>query len=224
MRVTGANSIAEALKAGVVNKIYIGEHVNPRLAKILAEAKKQKIPIVKVKNLKRVEADVSPIKYYDFDFVVEKALKENGFLLFLDSIQDPQNLGAVLRTAEFFGCSGVVIPKRRAVQVTETVVEVSQGAAFHLKISRVENLANAIKKIKKYGFLVVGAEIGGDDLRSVKFTPPLALVVGGEDRGISQPVKKRCDFLVEIKGVGKTPSLNLSVAAGILLYEVRRQL
>ncbi len=224
MKVTSINSIAEALKAGVVNKIYVGEKVTPKIAKLIAEAKKQRVPVVKVRNLKRVEADVSPIKYYDFDFIVEKALKENGFLLFLDSIQDPQNLGAVLRTAEFFGCSGVVIPKRRAAQVTETVVEVSQGAAFHLKISRVENLAAHIKKVKKYGFLVVGAEVGGDDLRSIKFSPPLALVVGGEDRGISQPVKKQCDFLVEIKGSGKTPSLNLSVAAGILLYEVRRQL
>ena len=224
MKVTNINSIAEALKAGVVNKIYVGESVTPRVAKIIAEAKRQKVPVVKVKNLRRIEADVSPIKYFDFDFLVEKALKENGFLLFLDSIQDPQNLGAVLRTAEFFGCSGVVIPKRRAVQVTEAVVEVSQGAAFHLKISRVENLATHIKKVKKYGFLVVGAELGGDDLRGVKFNPPLALVVGGEDKGISQPVKKQCDFLVEIKGCGKTSSLNLSVAAGILLYEVRRQL
>jgi len=211
MRVTGINSIAEALKAGVVNKIYVGESVSPRVAKLIAEAKKQKVPVVKVKNLKRVEADVSPIKYYDFDFVVEKALKENGFLLFLDSVQDPQNLGAVLRTAEFFGCSGVVIPKRRAAQVTEAVVEVSQGAAFHLKISRVENLAAHLKKIKKYGFVVVGAEVGGDDITTVKFAPPLALVVGGEDKGISQPVKKQCDFMVGIKGVGKTQSLNLSV-------------
>jgi 23S rRNA (guanosine2251-2'-O)-methyltransferase len=133
-------------------------------------------------------------------------------------------MGAILRSAEFFGCAGVVIPKRRCVQVNETVAKVSAGAVFHLDIARVENIANTLKKLKKFGITVVGADLDGEPLKNVDLSPPLAIVVGGEDKGISKPVKKQCDFVARIEGYGKINSLNLSVAGDIVMYEFRRRL
>ena len=133
MRVKGINSVAEAIKAGVVNKIYVDERAkSKRIESIIRQAKKLGIPIIFKKVNEKIEADVSPIKYKDLEFIAEKTIREGSFLLALDSVQDPQNLGAVIRAAEFFGCGGVIIPKRRSVQVNETVVRASAGAAFHL--------------------------------------------------------------------------------------------
>lgn len=133
-------------------------------------------------------------------------------------------MGAIIRSAEFFGCSGIVIPKRRCVQINEMVAKVSAGAVFHIDIARVENIANTLKKVKKYGINVVGADLDGEPLRNVDLSQPLALVVGGEDKGISKPVKKQCDFIAKIEGYGNLNSLNLSVAGAIIMYEFRRRL
>ncbi len=231
MRVGGINSVAEALKSGKVNKVYVDKDTNnPRIREIIAMAKKRGIPVVYVprsslpKDSRGIAADISPIKYVEIDYLIDKCLRTGSFLLFLDSVEDPNNLGAVLRSAEFFGCAGVVIPKRRAVQVTDTVVRVSAGAALHLDIARVENMANALKKLKKFGVTVVGADLDGEDIINVDLSPPVAIVIGGEDRGISRPVKKQCDFIAKIPGRGKVNSLNLSVAAGIFMFEFDRRL
>jgi len=231
MKVGGINSVAEALKSGKVNKVYVAKDTrNPRVKRLEALARKKGIPVVYVSRFalppdsQGIAADVSPIKYVELDYLIDKCLRQGSFLLFLDSVEDPNNLGAVLRSAEFFGCSGVVIPKRRSAQVTDTVVRVSAGAVMHLDIARVENLANALKKLKKFGVTVVGADLDGDDIWNVDMTPPLAIVVGGEDRGISRPVKKQCDFIAKIPGKGKIDSLNLSVAAGIMMFEFNRRL
>jgi len=231
MKVGGINSVAEALKSGKVNKIYIDKDTkNPRIKQIEALARKKGIPISYVprsallRESQGIAADISPIKYVELDYLIDRCLRQSSFLLLLDSVEDPNNLGAVLRSAEFFGCSGVVIPKRRAVQVTDTVVRVSAGAALHLDIARVENLANALKKLKKFGITIVGADLDGEDIDNVDMSPPLAMVIGGEDRGISRPVKKQCDFVAKIPGKGKIESLNLSVAAGIMMFEFNRRL
>ncbi len=230
MRVSGINSVAEALKAGAVNKVYVAkESRNPRVKDLEKIARKKGVPVIYVPKAKLpsdsrgIAADISPIKYAEFDYLIEKCLRTGSFLLFLDSVEDPNNLGAVLRSAEFFGCAGVVIPKRRAAQVTESVVKVSAGAALHLDIARVENLANSLKKVKKYDILVVGADPGGEDINNVDLSPPVAIVIGGEDKGLSRPVMKQCDFLAKIPGRGRVESLNLSVAAGILMYEFVRR-
>ena len=231
MKVGGVNSVAEALKAGKVNKIFVDKDCrNPRVLEVVAKAKRMGIPIVYVprsalpKDSKGICADIAPIKYVDVDVLIERCLKLGSFLLFLDSVEDPNNLGAVLRSAEFFGCAGVVIPKRRSAQITDTVVRVSAGAVLHLDVARVENIANVLKKLKKYGITVVGADLDGEIIDNVDMSPPLAIVVGGEDRGISRPVKKQCDFIAKIPGKGKVGSLNLSVAAGIMMYEFNRRL
>jgi 23S rRNA (guanosine2251-2'-O)-methyltransferase len=229
MKVMGINSVVEALKSGNVNKIFVlKDTTNPRIKEIVALAKKKKIPVVYTpqlpKDARGVMAEISPIKYKDVDTIVDKCVREGSFILFLDSVEDPQNMGAIMRSAEFFGCAGVVIPKRRCVQVNETVAKVSAGAVFHLDIARVENLANTLKKLKKFGITVVGADLDGEPLRNVDLSPPLAIVVGGEDKGLSKPVKKQCDFIAKIEGYGKINSLNLSVAGAIIMYEFRRRL
>ncbi len=229
MKVKGINSVKEALKAGRVNKIFVlKDYKNPRIAEIVSLAKKRKVPVIYTPELPKdsrgVMAEISPIDYKDVEKIVEKCVREGSFILFLDSIEDPQNMGAIIRSAEFFGCAGVVIPKRRCVQINETVAKVSAGAIFHVDIARVENLANTLKKLKKFGINVVGADLDGEPLKNVDLSPPLAIVVGGEDKGISKPVKKQCDFIARIEGYGNVNSLNLSVAGAIIMFEFRRRL
>lgn len=223
MKVKDLNSIFEALKEGRVNKILYSEGRSRRIQEILNMAKKKGVPVYKVQVKDRIVADVSPVKYSGFDEIVRKAIGDNSFILFLDNVVDQRNIGACIRTAEFFGAAGVVIPKRRGGGIGEGALRASAGAVFHIPIARVENIASALKKLKKYGFMTVAADLDGEDLRNVSFTNPAAIVVGGEDKGVSQPVKKQCDAVVKILGSGKTSSLNLSIAAGILMYELCRQ-
>jgi len=223
MRVCGVNSVMEALRSGRVLKIYYSSE-SPKIMELVETAKRLKIPVYKAKVPEKICADLSPISYARLENIARKALSENGFILVLDNINDPQNLGACIRTAEFFGCSGVVIRRRRGAQITESVVRASSGAVFHLSISAEENLANAVKKLKDLGFFVVAAELDGKDLRLVSMKPPLVLVVGGEDKGISRGVRKLCDEIVRIPGLGKIGSLNLSVASGIIMFEIFKSL
>ncbi len=224
MRIYGVNSVLEALRAGKVSKIYIEDSKNPKISRIVQKAKKAGVPVYKVRKLpEKIAADVSPVRYVKMEDIMEKALAERSFILVLDNIEDQQNLGACIRTAEFFGCAGIIIPNRRAAQVGEGAVRASAGAVFHVSIAREENLASALKKLKKYGFFVVGADVSGEDISNFDLSPPVVIVVGGEDRGISVPVRKQCDHIVAIQRRGKTNSLNLSVAAGIIMYEVARR-
>ncbi len=224
MRVYGVNSVLEALRAGKVNKVYVSESKNPKIIRVVQKAKKMGIPVYKLKNLpEKIAADISPVRYVELELIMEKALEEKSFILVLDNVSDQHNLGACIRTAEFFGCAGVLIPKRRAAQIGEGAVRASAGAIFHVNIAREENLVSALKKFKKYGLFVVGADLDGSDVQKFDMSPPLVLVIGGEDKGISAPVKKQCDEIVTIPGVGKVNSLNLSVAAGILMYEISRR-
>jgi 23S rRNA (guanosine2251-2'-O)-methyltransferase len=186
-------------------------------------AKKQGVPVYRVPMKEKIIADVSPVKFSGFDEIINKAISSNSFILFLDNVVDQRNIGACIRTAEFFGSAGAVIPKRKGGGIGEGALRASAGAVFHIPIARVENIASALKKLKKYGFMTLAADLDGEDLRNVSFTNPAAIVVGGEDKGVSQPVKKQCDAVVKILGSGKTSSLNLSVAAGILMYELCRQ-
>ncbi len=149
---------------------------------------------------------------------------EPPFILILDGIEDPHNFGAILRTAEASGVHGVVIRKRRQVQVTETVMKVSTGAAKEIPIARVPNIAEAISSLKEKDIVVIGVEIDGKRLyNETDFKKPVALVVGSEGFGLSRLVKERCDEIVRIPMRGKINSLNASVAAAIVMYEVLRQ-
>ena len=238
-QVEGRNSVLELLESGKdINKIFItkGEK-HGSINKIIAKAKENGIIIVeKDKNQMRqmaqnenyqgVIAIVPPYEYCEIEDILDEAKRKNedSFVLILDGIEDPHNLGSIIRTAETAGVNGIIIPKRRAACVNSTVNKVSAGAVQHMKIARVTNISDSIEKLKKAGLWICGTDINTDTYYNEQdLTGPLGIVIGNEGSGISEKVKKNCDFLVKIPMKGKVNSLNASVSAGIVIYEVLRQ-
>lgn len=234
----GRKPVFEAIKSGEeIDQIYIcfGTH-GSFIDKIKQDAKRNNIKVSQVsvakfkemagdRNTQGIIASVSDLQYYSLEEIFEQtSSKANPLLLLLDSIQDPQNLGAILRTAECTGVDGVIITTRNSAPITETAIKTSAGAVSHLKISKVNNLANAMNLIKEKGFWITGTALGGDkNFSDVDYTGPTAIVMGNEESGIRNLTAKNCDFLVEIPMNGKIQSLNVSVATGVILYEVMRQ-
>jgi 23S rRNA (guanosine2251-2'-O)-methyltransferase len=219
MKVCGFNSVMEALKAKKVQKIYYSDE-SGKVREILEIARKEKIPCYRKSMGEKICAEISPVSFSTVDEIARKATMERGTILLLDNVSDPQNLGACIRTAEFFGCSGVIIKRWRAAGITEGVLRASAGAVFHIKIAREDNLTSVVKKLKRMGFFIVAADLDGEDLRRTVLSPPAVLVVGGEDKGISRGIKRQCDLVVRIPGKGSVKSLNLSVACGIVMFEL----
>jgi 23S rRNA (guanosine2251-2'-O)-methyltransferase len=176
-------------------------------------------------NHQGVIAKVAPKSYSSVDDILKSArdLKQDPFILILNELTDPQNLGSILRTVECLGAHGVIIPKHRACGITPTVAKVSSGAVEYVKIARVTNIARTIEELKKEGLWIIGADIEGKDYFKVDLTGPIALVIGGEDKGLGKLVKEKCDLLVRIPLRGKITSLNAAVAASILGYDILRQ-
>lgn len=173
-----------------------------------------------------IVARVADFDYADISHITDIAKNrgENLLLVILDHIEDPHNLGAIIRSANVLGAHGVVIPKDRAASVTPAVIKVASGATKHVPVAKVVNLAMLIKDLKQDGVWIVGADAGATPVHRENLgDSDLALVVGNEGKGLSPRVKKECDFLVSIPQVGKVSSLNASVAAGVLLYEIMRQ-
>jgi len=157
-------------------------------------------------------------------FKAAASKKEDPFFLILDEIEDPHNLGSILRTADAAGVHGVIIPKRRAVGLTAAVAKASTGAIEHVPVARVTNLARTIEELKENGVWIVGTDAKGtQDYRQLDGKMPLAIVIGSEGKGISRLIREKCDFLVRLPMVGKVTSLNASVAASLLMYEVYRK-
>lgn len=234
----GRNAVLEAFKTErPLNKLFIQDGVRQGSVKeIVALAKEQGIPyeFVAVERLvgfagklphQGVVAFAAPIKYYDISEVLDLANKkgEKPFLLLLDEVQDPQNVGAIIRTAAAVGVHGVLLPKRRACQITPAVVRASTGAVEYVPIVRIGNVTQTLEKLKQEGLWVVGTDINGDDYTKADFDYPLVLVVGSEGKGMSRLVKKTCDLLLSIPMPGKVNSLNASVASALFLYEVLRK-
>lgn len=177
-------------------------------------------------NHQGVAATVAPYEYLELsDLIIQaKANSENPVIIIADGINDPHNLGAIIRTAEALGMQGLVIPQRRAVGVTSTVKKVAAGALEYFSVARVVNLQNAIAELKDAGFWIYGTIAdSGNVLHKTKLEGAIGLVIGSEEKGISQSTAKSCDFLLSIPMGGKTPSLNASVATAICLYEIHRQ-
>ncbi|MEM9509394.1 MAG: 23S rRNA (guanosine(2251)-2'-O)-methyltransferase RlmB [Cyanobacteria bacterium P01_E01_bin.35] len=176
-------------------------------------------------NHQGIAAQVAPYIYWDLDELIDQAKQgHEPVIVIADGIEDPHNLGAIIRTSEALGVQGLVIPQRRAVGVTSTVMKVAAGALENMAIARVVNLNQAIAKLKDAGFWIYGTTADTDQmLHETNFSGAVGLVVGSEGQGLSQLTEKNCDQLVRIPLVGKTPSLNASVAAAIALYEVFRQ-
>ena len=238
-QVEGRNAVLELLESGKdINKILIAKgEKHGSIYKIIAIAKERKVITVEVEKAKlnqmsRTEnnqgviAIVPPYSYCEVEDILKEAKEkqEDPFILLLDGIEDPHNLGSMIRTAETAGVHGIIIPKRRAASVNSTVNKVSTGAVEHMKIARVNNLKDVIRYLKEQGIWICGTDMDTDtyyynqDLKG-----PLAIVVGSEGFGMSRLVKENCDFLGKIPMKGKITSLNASVSAGIVLYEVVRQ-
>ncbi len=235
MKFEGRNAVKELLIAGKnVDKIMVQNSAD--VQDIVDEARNRGIKIQYVD--KHVLDDQSETKRHqgiiafgtDFEyatiddlFEIAKNKNEAPFFLLLDGIEDPHNLGSILRVAECSGIHGVVISKNRAVQVTETVVRVSAGASEHIKVARVTNLNQTIEELKKRGVFVFATELGGGIMYETDLTGSIALVIGSEGFGVSNLTKKLCDGVITIPMYGKINSLNASVSAGIVLYEAVRQ-
>ena len=238
-QVEGRNSVIELLESNKdINKLFItkGER-HGSINKIIAMAKDKKIVIIEkdkrqmdemaqTSNYQGVIAIVPPFEYCEVEDILDfaKQKQEDAFILILDGIEDPHNLGSIIRTAETAGVHGIIIPKRRAAQVNATVNKASAGAVEHMKIARVVNVNEAIKKKKKTGIWICGTDINTNTYYFEQdLTGPLGIVIGNEGRGISEKTKKNCDFLVKIPMKGKISSLNASVSAGIVIYETVKQ-
>ena len=238
-QVEGRNSVIELLESGKdINKIYVtrGEK-HGSINKIIAKAKERKIIIVEkdkrqmqemaqTENYQGVIAIVPPYEYCEIEDILEEAKKrkEDPFVLILDGIEDPHNLGSIIRTAETAGVHGIIIPKRRAAAVNSTVNKTSAGAVEHMKIARVNNITDSIKKLKEEGLWICGTDINTKTYYyDQDLTGPIGIVIGNEGQGMSEKVRKNCDFLVKIPMKGKVTSLNASVSAGIVIYEVLKQ-
>mgnify|MGYP000158889084 CR=1 FL=1 len=237
--VVGRNPVLEVLKTDKeIEKIYIlkGE-LKGSVAKIIGIAKDKNITIqyvdkgklneiAKGTNHQGVAALVAPYDYCSIEDILSKAKKLNKppFVLILDGIEDPHNLGSIIRTAECGGVDGIIIPKRRAAHITETVYKTSAGAVEHMLIAKVANIPSAIDMLKEEGLWIYGADADGEKYHfDVDLKGSVALVIGSEGKGLSKLVKEKCDFLIKIPMYGKISSLNASNAASILIYEVVRQ-
>ena len=238
-QVEGRNAVLELLESDKdINKIYVAKgEKHGSINKIIGIAKEKKIIVVEkdkrqmeemaqTENYQGVIAIVPPFEYCEIEDILKYAeeKEENPFILILDGIEDTHNLGAIIRTAETAGVHGIIIPKRRAASVNSTVSKVSSGAVEHIKIARVNNISESIKKLKEERLWICGTAIDGEKYYfNQDLTGPLGIVIGNEGKGISDLVKKNCDFLVKIPMMGKVTSLNASVSTGIILYEALKQ-
>ncbi|KYD10989.1 23S rRNA (guanosine(2251)-2'-O)-methyltransferase RlmB [Heyndrickxia sporothermodurans] len=236
--IAGKNPVIEALKSSRdINKIWIAEgSAKGQMQQIIQLAKqsrvlvqyvpKQKIDQMVKENHQGVVALVAAYQYAELDDLFKRAEQKNEdpFFLILDELEDPHNLGSILRTADAAGVHGVIIPKRRAVGLTATVAKASTGAIEYVPVVRVTNIARTISELKERGVWIFGTDAkGSQDYRSMDGSMPLAIVIGSEGKGISRLIKENCDFLVHLPMVGHVTSLNASVAASLLIYEVYRK-
>lgn len=236
--VAGRNAVMEALKGSrSVNKLMIANgSTEGSIKEIIAVAKEKGVNIQywdrsKLDSIARgirhqgVLAQVAPVQYAELEDILQVAKDRNEppFIVLLDELEDPHNLGAILRTADAAGVHGVLIPKHRSCPLSATVAKTSAGAVEHVPVARVGNLVQTIKKLKQEGLWVAAADMDGKDYYDTDLTCPLLLIIGSEGQGVGRLVKEQCDFVVRIPMVGKINSLNASVAGSILMYEAMKQ-
>ena len=233
----GKNPVLEAIKSDTtINKIY-AQTSNKEIDSVIKEALKRKIIVVNTdkqkldkmidgKNSQGIIASVTDFEYSEIEDIINyaKSRNEDPFVLILDKIEDPHNLGAIIRSAECMGVHGIIIQKRNACLVTDTVEKVAAGACSYVKVARVTNITESLKKLKEYGLWIYGLDMAGEsNIYDTKLEGAIGIVVGNEGEGISRLVKENCDVLMKIPMTGKINSLNASVSAAISIYEVLRQ-
>jgi 23S rRNA (guanosine2251-2'-O)-methyltransferase len=235
----GKHPVLEALRSGrPIHKVWIAEGAaKHQTAPVVQAAKEAGVPVQFVDrrrldqtvpgvNHQGVAAQAAALDYADVDdmFAAAERKGEPPLLILLDEIEDPHNLGSILRTADSAGAHGVIIPRRRSVGLTATVAKTSAGAVAYVPVARVANLAQTIDMLKERGVWVAGADASAEqDVYASDLTGPIALVIGNENRGLGRLIREKCDFLVKLPMLGRIQSLNASVAAGVLLYEIVRQ-
>lgn len=235
--IEGRNAVLEALRADKsFDRIFLlSQNKDGPLQTIYREAQKRKIQVnfVKKERLDELSSDrkhqgvvayVSAFEYATVDDILANAEKKNEppFIIILDDIEDPHNLGAVIRTANAAGAHGVIIPKNNAAGLTTSAVKASAGAVSYTPVARVTNISRTMEELKEQGIWFIGADMNGEDYRKLDLKGPIGLVIGNEGKGLSPLVKKNCDFLASLPMKGEIDSLNASVAAGIMAYEIMR--
>ena len=238
--IQGRNSVLEALKANrPINKILLSKDIGRHsiIGQILYEARQNNVLLEYVDSRliqklsstghsQGVLAMVATKEYVDLNYLLETSQQKDDlpFYMILDGIEDPHNLGAILRTAEAVGAHGVIIPQRRAAGLTAAVSRTSAGAVEYIPVARVSNVSKSISNLRKEGIWTVGVDMSGDkDYTQANYQKPVALVIGAEGKGLSRLVKERCDQIVSIPMKGHISSLNASVAAALVMYETARQ-
>jgi 23S rRNA (guanosine2251-2'-O)-methyltransferase len=238
MKIEGRNAVAEAIKSGkTIDRLVVSKDVKDAGGnRIIADAKSRNIKIMfydksvldRESETKRHQGFIAEITDYKYSTVEEilsyaNEKDEKPFIIIVDGVEDPHNLGSIIRVADCSGCHGVIIPRHRNVTVNETVIKVSAGAASHVKVAKVTNVNDAIEYLKQQNVWVYAAELGGDDIYKTNLTGAIAFVVGGEGKGVSKLTKQKCDGVITLPMRGQVNSLNASVAAGIVAYEYVRQ-
>lgn len=236
-QIEGRNPVIEALKSShPINKILVDSgDKKGSVVKIIAMAKEQGVMVKYVdrkkldelsltRNHQGVIGEIAAYETLELEDLLEKTEGKEPFFLILDEIMDPHNLGSMVRTANAAGVDGIIIPKRRSVGLTASVAKVAQGALEHVPVAKVPNIAQTMDRLKEQGLWMVGGDMDGEQLHyQANLLGPVALVIGGEGKGLSELTKKKCDFLVRLPMEGAISSLNASVAGAILMYEVLRQ-
>ena len=236
--IEGRNAVIEAYRAGkTIDKLFVLEHCKEgSMNTVIREAKKHDtiINYVKKERLDQMSetgkhqgviAYAAAYDYASVDDILEKAEQkgEAPFIIILDDIEDPHNLGAIIRTANLAGAHGVIIPKHRAAGLTATVVKASAGAINYTPVAKVTNISKTIDELKDKGLWFVCADMGGATMYDLDLRGPIGLVIGNEGKGVSRLVKEKCDFVASVPMFGDIDSLNASVATGVLAYEIVRQ-
>ena len=236
--IEGRNAVIEAFRAGkTIDKLFVLEHCKEgSMNTVLREAKKQGTVInyVKKERLDQMSetgkhqgviAYIAAYEYASVEDILKKAEDkgEQPFVIILDDIEDPHNLGAIIRTANLAGVHGVIIPKHRASGLTATVVKASAGAINYTPVAKVTNISKTIEELKEKGLWFVCADMDGTTMYDLDLKGPIGLVIGNEGKGVSRLVKEKCDFIAKVPMFGDIDSLNASVAAGVLAYEIVRQ-
>jgi 23S rRNA (guanosine2251-2'-O)-methyltransferase len=235
----GKHSVMEALRSGrTIHKIWVTETVQKQVySTIIVEAKNRGV-IVQMIDKRKIDqmlegishqgiaAQVAAYDYVEIEDILAKAAAaaQDPFILILDEIEDPHNLGSILRTADCTGVHGIIIPKRRAVGLTASVSKTSAGAIEYVPVARVSNIVQTMEQLKEKGIWIAGTDISAkQSVYEASFKLPIALVIGNESKGLGRLVKEKCDFLIKLPMVGHINSLNASVAAGVVMYEINRQ-
>lgn len=237
-QIEGRNAVLEAFRSGkCVDKLFILDGCQDGPVRTIAREARKKDTIINYVSKERLDqlsetrahqgviAQVAAYEYSTVEDILAKA-EEKGeppFMILLDNVEDPHNLGAIIRTANLAGAHGVIIPKRRAVGLTSTVAKTSSGAINYTPVAKVTNLVRTMEELKEKGIWFVCADMGGESMYRMNLTGPIGLVIGNEGEGVSRLVKEACDFTASIPMKGDIDSLNASVAAGVLAYEIVRQ-